>query len=338
MGGARRRLGLACYSLASMAAMRNLVPVTPPALQVLTWNTLAPCYFREGRRVEADSPETYLDRHARIAALIARCRADVVCLQEHWFADKLTRLYEERLGGEYHILSLRRSGHNGEGRSEDGVAVLLRRESMVLEARQEHGIPQDRVALLAVVRGLGNIAKDDCGSGAGEGGTRRFVVLCTHLTYPHSVYDERSQAQQIAVCLDAVNSAARARNIGAAGDLPVLLCGDLNAPAGGADGVSSLLQGNGFRTAWMAVHGRECEATHVDHRGRLFASDHVFLKGAGLQPLLAEVLPIGVSDATPLRRPRIGGVRSAAPDASADAIWQDLSDHRPLLVALEWAA
>ena len=54
---------------------------------------------------------------------------------------------------------------------------------------------------------------------------RRLAVLCTHLTYPHSTYDEEARVAQISACLDAVQRRLPEGT-------PVLVAGDLNGPAG----------------------------------------------------------------------------------------------------------
>lgn len=338
-------VALACCSIAAMFA----APVAFRApLRVLTWNTLAPCYFRQGGRVEASEPSTFLARHEHIVRVIADVGADIVCLQEFWFDDVLMRLYQNTLESQYDILTLQRSGSNWEGRSEDGVAILLRRESVVLERRrdvlfQNHGIPQDRVALLAIVR----VVRPSSGGEEGHCTSSDVVdtvnaglgILCTHLTFPHSPYDERSRAHQIGACLAAINAEPelRASDDGPMG-LPVILCGDLNGPC--TDRVGQALRGAGFFSAWEHIHGPEGPITHVDHRGQQMTSDHLYLRGSKLEPRVAELLPTAVPGCAELPRPVIGRLRSnrASDPRCEDAgvEWSDLSDHRAFSILLEW--
>eukprot|EP00927_Polykrikos_kofoidii_P071342 TRINITY_DN67613_c0_g1_i1.p1 TRINITY_DN67613_c0_g1~~TRINITY_DN67613_c0_g1_i1.p1 ORF type:complete len:331 (-),score=31.42 TRINITY_DN67613_c0_g1_i1:28-984(-) len=305
-------------------------------LRVLTWNTLAPCYFRQGGRIEADEPEMYLERHAHIARIISEVDADVVCLQEFWFDDALTRLYHEKLGeNQYHILALQRTGLNWEGRSEDGVAVLLRRENLVVEKRRDvlfetYGIAQDRVGLLVVVRHVSLSAENGGHDSVGVG--RRFGILCTHLTFPHSKYDEHSRGKQIAACLAAVEAEPELRAAAAEDALPVFVGGDLNGPA--SDIVGSTLRTAGFRSTWTGDDS-EIPITHVDHRGTQMTSDHIYLRGSSLYPQSAEILPTTVPCSAALRRPVMGALASCGSDASA-VQWSDLSDHRPLLISCDW--
>ncbi|CAJ1462131.1 unnamed protein product [Effrenium voratum] len=65
-----------------------------PALSILTWNTLAPVYFRQAGAVEARQPLLALRRTQRICDAIAELRADLVCLQEHFFEPEHQKLYQ----------------------------------------------------------------------------------------------------------------------------------------------------------------------------------------------------------------------------------------------------
>jgi len=291
--------------------------------RLLTWNTLAPVYFREDRGygVEADQPGAFLTRNTKICAAIAEAAADIVCLQEHWFEPMFTKLYKERLGElGYRYEALRRTAWNCDGRTEDGVAVLVRERTFkVLERHdiwfQDYGIPQDRVALLLT---LSNAC---VGREVPE-----LAVLCTHLTYPHSRYDVESRNAQICACLRA---AERQLPQGT----PLVVAGDLNGPS--SDSVSALLRRAGFQNAWDVFHGRPCRVTHTDHRRNNFASDHVWLRGP-LAARGAALLPDGTPDNTPLQRPTIGAVASGSAPPGTFAEWCELSDHRPLVVALSW--
>jgi len=310
-------------------------------LSLLTWNTLAPVYFRgRGDTVEAQFPERVLARHARICEALIDSNADVICLQEHWFDAELCRFYRKRLvqDAAFRYEALQRTAWNSDGRSEDGVAMFVRKGVEVVQRHDvrfhDYGIPQDRVALILVLR--------DARPAAGEARPRAplLAVLCTHLTYPHSVHDERARLAQIGACIAAAQEKVPR-------GMPVVLAGDLNGPS--VDGVSGVLRAAGFRNVWEEVHGRPCGVTHVDHRGANFASDHVWIRG-GLSPTSAQLLPAAVPDTSALRRPAIGAAADCSLDGAGEEkqedeeaarprsfdAWCDLSDHRPLLVSLAW--
>jgi ATPase family AAA domain-containing protein 3A/B len=112
-------------------------------------------------------------------------------------------------------------------------------------------------------------------------------------------------------------------------DSPVVIAGDLNGPSN--DVVGYQLSKAGFVNAWNVANDGPCRASHKDHRGQEFASDHVW-HSRGLNAEVAELLPKGVSDNEPLSRPTIGSaMRRDGPLVTLDD-WCTLSDHRPLLV------
>ncbi|CAJ1361386.1 unnamed protein product, partial [Effrenium voratum] len=131
----------------------------------------------------ARQPLLALRRTQRICDAVAELRADLVCLQEHFFEPEHQKLYQHFADAEgYSYLYLQRSGWNSAGPSQDGVAILVKKATLEVEQRhdvhfQTYDIPQDRVAMLLRLR-----AKDG-----------PLAVMCTHLTFPHHHYDERSR-------------------------------------------------------------------------------------------------------------------------------------------------
>lgn len=270
--------------------------------------------------LEAMRPEAFESRHGQIIDAIVASAADAICLQEFWFDDRLSSFYEQsasRHGYTQH--TLRRTAWNSSGRSEDGLALWVRDSALEVVDRhavcfQDYGIPQDRVALLLVLQ-------DRRRGGA-------FAVLCTHLTFPHNSYDMQCRLTQIQACLKAVDAHVPP-------GMPVVVAGDLNGQS--TDVVGEHLRRSGYVSAWDHLHGRPCEITHADHRGQFFASDHVWVRGAGaLAPCEAWLLPDGVPDSAPMQRPAIGGAGAVAGTSSTLASWCQLSDHRPLAVMLQW--
>jgi len=301
-------------------------------LTVLTWNTLAPVYFREGPRrggtVEARLPAALFARHTRICEKLASSGADVLCLQEQWFEPKLLELYraqlDDKAGFRFH--SLQRTAWNRDGRSEDGVAVLTRRGLEVVLRHDikfhDYDIPQDRVGVLLLLR--------DVRSGDANDGPL-VAVLGTHLTYAHSEYEEHFRRAQIAACISAAD-------LHVPRGVPLVVAGDLNGPS--TDGVAQVLRKAGFRNAWEDFHGSPCQITHIDHRGDNFAADHVWVRGM-LAPKAAMLLPPSVPDDRPMRRPTIGGAAALVQQSRERPLpqddydeWCELSDHRPLVVTL----
>jgi len=315
----KRRSGLALVGITVMAG-----GPTTPVLSILTWNTLAPVYFRVSRSTEAKAPVVAKSRGERICATLASLKADVICLQEHWFDHEHQRLYEQlaaQLG--YRYESLQRSGWNCDGRSEDGIAILVKSANLRIESRHDvhfhdYGIPQDRVAMLLCLSDQRLPGKDG-----------RLAVMCTHLTFPHSRYDERSREAQILACLDACERHASG--------LPLILAGDLNGPSGDKVGLR-LVQAD-FQNVWDEVKSAPCQITHCDHRGNQFTSDHIWLRQparAAFETESATLLPEDTPDTTPMSRPSPGQAQRGPLLPQTFEDWCNLSDHRPLMAELRW--
>lgn len=279
--------------------------VEAPALTVLTYNVLAPCYRRMPRRKlrglgsrerESSLDEVWRARQAEVLDLVASAtpRPDVVCLQEYWTDPACAALYEAALGGEYDFAVVRRP------RKADAVACLVRRGGRAA-LRAWRGIVApysgQRVALAMHldVRGVGDV-----------------VFTGLHLQYPGSVLENRARSHQAE---HFVKESRRLRGEwGVSEAAPMLFAGDFNG-SGDADRVQAAMGAAGLRSCFRAVHGREAGVTHRCHRDRQFCADLVLVAGDGLRPRSADLLPRGLPD-------------HEWPHEDA----YSASDHRPLLV------
>ena len=315
--------------------------------KLLTWNVLAPCYFRDSLGAESQLEGAASRRHMRILAAVLALAADCVCLQEYWFDAALDALYRRQLLGRYSLYTLQRTGQNCEGRSEDGVAIAIAKERYRVLLRRdvkfrEHGIAQDRVALCVVVQPLTQPLSAPA-----------ITVVTTHLTFAHHVYDEQARQMQIAACVRAVDEALAAWRPHQS--VPVILAGDLNG--GGDDEVACALRRAGFARCFDGCHGRPVRTTHADHRGRAHAADHIWVRqpaGAGIVLSIRDVslIPRATPDGAVLVRPVLDrcAMRKKeerleqedeedrkAPAPIAFEEWCALSDHRPLVATFSHA-
>mmetsp|Transcript_62254 Transcript_62254/g.131599 ORF Transcript_62254/g.131599 Transcript_62254/m.131599 type:complete len:339 (-) Transcript_62254:13-1029(-) len=315
---------------------------SPSSFSLLSWNVLAPIYFRKGPSrsspSEAQFPELFYKRHGQILEVLGSVDPGIICLQEHWFAQQILDLYEDKLcrqlGHAAHLLQ--RSDICWAGRSQDGVATFTRDRSweVVDEHKVEfyhYGLPQDRVALVLILAERGDEKENNTES------QRRLAVLCTHLTYPHSRHDMVARSKQMSACLAAIERFVPA-------GVPTIIVGDLNGPS--TDEVARHLRHAGYRNAWEELHGRPCGVTHVDHRGNNFASDHIWIRG-NIRPVEARLLPDSASDECQMVRPTVGAAAHLGPRDVASKAWGmghcldnwcQLSDHRPVLARFEWTA
>lgn len=195
-------------------------------------------------------------------------------------------------------------------------------DGQVFESRTR----KDRVALCVVVQPL----TWPLSSGG-------IAVVTTHLTFAHHEYDERARQLQIDACLRAVQAGLTKWR--PTQRVPILIAGDLNG--GGDDQVARALRNAGFVRAFDECHGRPVRTTHVDHRGRPHAADHMWYNepaGAEVALRLGEVslLPRGTIDSARLSRPVLEWNKrrqpSRAPPASLSE-WCQISDHRPLVAS-----
>jgi|GEM_PF-4268643 len=150
--------------------------IAPKRFQLGTWNLLAPCWKRlkEGR----ESEEKYLWETRQQASLqyLKAALWDVMFLQEVWFHKDYVKILVAEFTSTYHIYFLQRVH-----RKEDGLCILLRK-SVFPTPVELIGIDFNdfgsRIALLLI--------------------WDEYVMLNTHLTFPHSnQYDNILRMNQV---------------------------------------------------------------------------------------------------------------------------------------------
>jgi len=330
-------------------------------MSVLTYNILAPCYFRAGRSMlrEASFEAAWVARHRKIASAVARVGAGIVMLQEFWFDPAFVAYYEGWLGGAYAFQTLQRTRHKS-----DGVATLLdeRHYAPISTKPLRFDDSGDRVALLSYVRAVA--AADGAADGDGDGDSAPpLLAVNTHLTYPHGDFDKRMRADQAKkICAGVVEYLDE---VGAPPDTTVVLGGDFNGEA--EDAVYGYLVAHGYSSTFAQVHGREVVCSHCDHHSAHTGVDFIFTAtadglrraqrgdgGAGdrpepaLQAVASLLLPVGTPDHHKMARPVVKAPEAGAPGPGAEARapiplhdapplpaamseFADISDHRPLV-------
>lgn len=83
----------------------------PRSLSLMTFNVLAPCYFRHGGRVESDDRAAFLARAQALIHAIQRERCDLVCLQEYWFNREYQAAFRKAFYPSHYIHTLKRPGN-----------------------------------------------------------------------------------------------------------------------------------------------------------------------------------------------------------------------------------
>jgi len=176
------------------ASSRSLSAALTPskmALTLLTWNILAPCYYKLGTveygrkvKVEAQLRTAWERRLSQQLAVMKELAPDVIALQEVWFKPDVFARIREALGSAYGMYPIRRTMGK-----DDGVALLVKRDTWsVEEARPvEFADAGNRVMMMAHLQAAG------CESSTAA---PSVIVGTTHFTYPHGSDDTRLRLAQ----------------------------------------------------------------------------------------------------------------------------------------------
>jgi hypothetical protein len=188
--------------------------------KVVTLNVLAPCYKRQllgDRKVfESEFEQSYLARNKAICEMILDTEPDIICLQEFWGqSETLRRLYTDAFcnsGKKYSMNDLRRTSHWRQ--REDGLAVFVNQKRVkVLDCRDIlfHDCG-DRVAQLLLLGIDANSYKPNLENDDTEQATttnfplQRFLVLNTHLLFPHNEYSTKIRLREVSKMLGFVEA------------------------------------------------------------------------------------------------------------------------------------
>jgi endonuclease/exonuclease/phosphatase family metal-dependent hydrolase len=160
-------------------------------LTLLTWNILAPCYYKLGTveygrkvKVEAQLRTAWERRLGQQLAVMKELAPDVIALQEVWFKPDVFARIREALGSAYGMYPIRRPMGK-----DDGVALLVKRDTWsVEEARPvEFADAGNRVMMMAHLQAAGSASSTAAPS---------VIVGTTHFTYPHGSDDTRLRLAQ----------------------------------------------------------------------------------------------------------------------------------------------
>ncbi|KAF4320548.1 hypothetical protein BBO99_00005509 [Phytophthora kernoviae] len=309
----------------------------PRSLSLMTFNLLAPCYFRHGGSLESDDKTAFLSRAQAAIQSIKREQCDLVCLQEYWFNLEYQRAFRHAFHPTHYLHTVKRPGDK-----QDGLAVFVDKRKFELHYVENVDLVEDagdRVALLLHVA-----TKWNRGTPLND---RSFLVVNSHLTFPHNQMYASLRLNQIDRVLTAVRKYIAREELY---DVPVLLCGDFNDYN---DPVYRLVTKHGFASMFAHLHGREARITHCNHNNREVSVDFIF--GARLQeekilepsrlqlkPMDCHLVPRRLPDAARLKRPQFGHdwrhVQSPAlltDDEELVNYWRMVSDHRPLVASFD---
>ena len=180
--------------------------------RLVTLNLLAPCYKKirisNSSEFESNYQEIYVERCKELCALLLQTNADIILLQEFWFAsNELQRTFTEALcddhDAKYVMNGLKRTSHWRI--RDDGLAVFTKADKVLLEDIREIYFHDcgDRVAHL-----LSLAIKPSTESTEVARTTRAQQFLCinTHLLFPHNTYSTKIRVREVTKMLGYADS------------------------------------------------------------------------------------------------------------------------------------
>ena len=302
--------------------MKSATPELEVEFKVVSMNILAPCYRKveevgtsDGEATKAyfekDRPTSYMERNEKIIDQLLESKADVICLQEFWSSnDELQSLYVSRLcdDEDYTMKILPRTSHWR--KRDDGLAVFVKEERVFIQDYRDilfHDCG-DRVAqmLLLAMRPETddwNFEEDEDGEDeewdeedSDEMPLQQFLVVNTHLLFPHNEYSSKIRLREATKILGFVESYRQrelCRSVCSRSSvrLPIIVTGDFNGSPNGQ--VYDSFTSQNYQSAFSQRQEFSSLVTHKSHRGEAINVDHVFyLNPSDQTEEMLEVVPV----------------------------------------------
>ncbi|KAL9189668.1 hypothetical protein ACHAXT_009343 [Thalassiosira profunda] len=336
-------------STASSVALLLLLLLAAEALTITTFNILAPVHrsmdLRNTR--ESEREDWWRPRAEGVADYISRkfASSDVVLLQEWWFDEQFTSVFNAELGDAFEMVAERRPGTDGKMR-DDGMCCLINKGGQ-LELVKSGNVLTGPQRIAQIVQ-----CREKCSSG---GGGRDVFIANSHLSYPGDedpVVNDQRQAAEASIILDALSKASSTWDTSHHEERLEVVCGDFNSNSKSL--AASLVESppNSFVNCVSATADRNLAniggqvnigTTHCDHRGLKVSVDHIFLRLARRREQKSRddrnkrskrnrcaALSLGYLDT---KGTRILSVRRGNIQLEGSMV---LSDHRPITAKIAW--
>ena len=268
---------------------------TVNSLTITTFNILAPVHRSmkgEGEcdalpRRESEREDWWLPRAESVANYIASNYAlsDIILLQEWWFDDKFTAVFDIALSDAFELVAERRPGAVSGTMRDDGMCCLVRRKGkleLINSAKILTG-PQ-RIAQLIH-------CKERCSCAEEDG--RHVFIANSHLSFPGDsdpTVNDMRQAMEARIIADAL--IRMGKEWGDASpyietERLEVICGDFNSNSRGL--ASSTIESPPYNFVNCASATAEQMLTHIggqvnigvthcNHLGERVSVDHIFLR------------------------------------------------------------
>ena len=271
-------------------------------------------------------------------------------MQEWWFDDKFTKVFDKILGDQFDRIAERRPGpihdssytfmkqnHDHNIIRDDGMCCLVNKRGK-LELINSFKVltgPQ-RIAQIVQCKERGN---------ASDG--RDVFIANTHLSFPKDedqVKNERRQAYEINLIQRALSKRSRS---GRTDPVLEIICGDFNSEPHGF--ASAQLESRDFVNC-ASAKGEQLGVTHYAHTGQEMSVDHIFVRvskreqtqqakiESEIDSARRKALSIGYQDPLSLGYidtigTQITHVKSGDIKIKGRGV---LSDHKPVTAVLRW--
>lgn len=319
---------------------------TNEALTITTFNILAPVHRSmtlHGDR-ESEREDWWRPRAEGMADYISKkfSNSDVILLQEWWFDEKFTTVFDTVMGDSFDRIAERRPSGEGEGKMrDDGMCCLVRKQGK-LEL-----VKSDKV--LTGPQRIGQIIQ--CRERCSEGEGRNVFIANSHLSFPgheDPVINNQRQANEAGIILDALTKASIEWDTTTSSSSPKtetleVVCGDFNSNSCGL--AASLVKSpphnfvncaSATAEQMMMNNGGQVNigVTHCNHLGERVSVDHIFLRLTKHVERKSKshcaALALGFLDT---KGTRILNVRRGNIHLEGSTV---LSDHRPVTAKIAW--
>ncbi|KAL3788729.1 hypothetical protein HJC23_012285 [Cyclotella cryptica] len=256
---------------------------------ITTFNILAPVHRSMGHsnRRESERETWWRPRAEKVAKYIADnlSTSDIILLQEWWFDEKFTGVFDSILGDQFDRIAERRPGPNAENIyiplqqrvhdssviRDDGMCCLVNKRGKLelIDSSKVLTGPQ-RIAQIVHCRERGQAS-------AG----RDVFIANTHLSFPKDedqVKNDRRQAYEINLIQRALSKRSRSRQADqdeTKKEVLEFICGDFNSEPNGF--ASAQLESRDFVNC-ASAKGEQTGVTHCAHTGKEMSADQIFVR------------------------------------------------------------
>ncbi|KAL7484345.1 hypothetical protein ACHAW6_009984 [Cyclotella cf. meneghiniana] len=255
---------------------------------ITTFNILAPVHRSMGHsnRRESERETWWRPRAEKVAKYIADnlSSSDIILLQEWWFDEKFTGVFDSILGDQFDRIAERRPGRNADNIytplqqnhdsnviRDDGMCCLINKRGKLelIDSSKVLTGPQ-RIAQIVHCRERGQAS-------AG----RDVFIANTHLSFPKDedqVKNDRRQAYEINLIQRALSKRSRSRQADEGEtkkEVLEFICGDFNSEPNGF--ASAQLESRDFVNC-ASAKGEQMGVTHCAHTGKEMSADQIFVR------------------------------------------------------------